>query len=384
MNKKIGLAALGLALLLSPQASVSATGSAQEPAPPPTNLNELSSKPDPQNVVLLWQKLTRLGAKALEKRDFAAAESIYREALDQASVLGKKDPRYLISLNDLAEFYLLGGSPREAEPHAKQLVELSTEANGLNSPQTIQALTVLAKVYAAENETKQAEQTYKQLVSIDSSKNPSAAAQALSEYALLLVNDNRPSEAEPLLQKALSIRESSGGANTPEVAGALNNLAQVYVVQKKASDAIPLYQRALKIWDSLGEAASPKERSNVLSNLAEALSDEKRYAEAKPLLVEALSIDQRERGPYAVETAVDLYHLAVVHQELNELGEAEIMYQQALPVLERKLGAQHRFAADTRAHLAQIKAKLAQPTAAMAPPVPTAAVPPADTPPVVP
>jgi tetratricopeptide (TPR) repeat protein len=364
MKNKICLAALGLALVMSPQ--VMATGSAQEPAPPPTNLNDITSTPDPHSVVLLWQKLTRLGAMALEKQDFGSAESLYREALDQASVLGKKDPRYLISLNDLAEFYLIGKSAAEAEPLAKQLVDLSTEVNGLQSQQTMQALTTLAKVYATENKQKEAEETYKKLVSIDAGKNTAAAADALSEYALLLVNSNRASEAEPLLRKALSIREAATGPNDPSVAGALNNLAEVYVVEKKTAEAIPLYERALRIWDSLGTTASSKERSNVLSNLGIAYKDEKHYAEAKPLLVEALSIDQRERGPFAIETAMDLYHLAAIHQSLNELGEAEIMYKQALPVLERKLGTEHHFASDTRANLSQIKTRLAQPTAAMA------------------
>jgi tetratricopeptide (TPR) repeat protein len=185
-----------------------------------------------------------------------------------------------------------------------------------------------------------------------------------------LIDTNRTAEAEPLLQKALSIRESSLPPNDPLIAATLNNLAEILRSQNKISECIPLYERSRRIYDLMGASANQLERANILANLALAYKADSKFAEAKPLLVEALSIDQRLRGPYTMDTAMDLYNLATIHQSLNELGEADIMYQQALPIFQKQLGPSHALVADALKNIDIIHAKQSNPTSAMVTPPP--------------
>jgi tetratricopeptide (TPR) repeat protein len=367
MNNKIALAALSV-LLLGTTSTALAADPVAEPKPGPP---EQAGAHDPHAIEMLWQKKVRLAGLAFQKGDMTTALSFYREALDQASVLGKKDPRYLISLNDLVQFAIVTASYSEAEPLAKQLVDLSKEVNGLESRPTVEALMSLAKIYRAENKTSDADPVLNTAVSaaealVSKDKSPAASnllAEALTSRALFLVDTNRIPEAEPFLSKALSIRESSLGPNDPLVAGTLNNLAEILRAQNKISEAITLYERARRIFDTLGSNTNPQERANLLSNLALAYKADSKFAEAKPLLVQALSIDSG-RAPYSLDTAMDLYNLATIHQALNELSEAEIMYQQALPILERKLGTDHPLVATTWKNIGTVNAKLGKPAAA--------------------
>jgi tetratricopeptide (TPR) repeat protein len=367
MNNKIALAALSV-LLLGATSNAFAADPVGEPKPGPP---EQAGAHDPHAIEMLWQKKVRLAGLAFQKGDMTTALSFYREALDQASVLGKKDPRYLISLNDLVQFAIVTASYSEAEPLAKQLVDLSKEVNGLESRPTIEALMSLAKIHRAENKNTDADPLLNTAVSAAEAlslkdKSPAASnalSEALAARALFLVDTNHIADAEPLLRKALSIRESSLGPNDPLVAGTLNNLAEILRSQNKITEAIPLYERARRIFDTLPTNTNAQERANLLANLGLAYKADGKFTEAKPLLVQALSIDS-SRAPYSLDTAMDLYNLATIHQALNELGEAEIMYHQALPILERKLGTDHPLVATTWKNIGTINSKLGKPAAA--------------------
>ncbi len=63
-----------------------------------------------------WDNLNKAAIKAYQQADYAEAERLAKLALREAGKFGGQDPRFAISLNNLAELYRAQGKYTEAEP----------------------------------------------------------------------------------------------------------------------------------------------------------------------------------------------------------------------------------------------------------------------------
>jgi CHAT domain-containing protein len=78
-----------------------------------------------------------------------------------------------------------------------------------------------------------------------------------------------------------------------------------------------------------------------LNNLALLYSTQGRYAEAEPLYLRALAIDEKTLGPYHRATAANLNNLGALYYNQGRYAEAEPLYLRALAIREKTLGPEH-------------------------------------------
>lgn len=139
---------------------------------------------------VLWEKLNSKARTLSEQRRYPDALGVAEEALQVAEdTFGPDHPKVAISLNNIAELYIINGSYAEIEPLYKRALEISEKALGPDNPDVAIALNNLAELY---------------------------------------YNQGRYEEAEPLYKRALKILEQTLGSDHPEVALTLESLKALY------------------------------------------------------------------------------------------------------------------------------------------------------------
>ena len=78
-----------------------------------------------------------------------------------------------------------------------------------------------------------------------------------------------------------------------------------------------------------------------LNEIGNYLSERRRYAEAEPLYLRALTIDEQTFGPEHIEVANDLNNLAFLYHAQSKYDQAEPLYQRALTLREQQLESNH-------------------------------------------
>ena len=128
------------------------------------------------------------GGMAYRQGNYAEAEKRWKSGLKAAEAFGTQDPRYAVSLNNLALLYKTRGRYGDAEPLYKQSLGIEEKALGPEHPSVATSLNNLAALYKARG---------------------------------------RYGDAEPLYNQSLGIMEKALGPEHPHVAISLNNLANV-------------------------------------------------------------------------------------------------------------------------------------------------------------
>lgn len=144
------------------------------------------------------------------------------------------------------------------------------------------------------------------------------------------------SRAKERLAKA---RQELGPAH-PDTLRRLADLAFRYYVDARYADATPLLQQALEGYQ---EALGPRhEHVGVLkSYLASAYKHQGRYEEAESLYSESLALAESTLGETHPETLMSQNSLALLYQEQGRYSQAEGLYNTALDRARQALGAGH-------------------------------------------
>ncbi len=127
-----------------------------------------------------------------------------------------------------------------------------------------------------------------------------------------------------------------------ETAGHLLNETAYYLYDRKASyaQAFPLLREALKIRESvLGKHCSHYTIS--LNNLALLYHSQGQYEQALPLFQEALKIREQVFGKQHPDYAISLNNLAGLYDSQGKYEQALPLYQAALDIFINTLGEQH-------------------------------------------
>ena len=120
----------------------------------------------------------------------------------------------------------------------------------------------------------------------------------------------------------------------------LNDQAIAYYKQGRYAEAEPLLVQALDIRrEALPEGHSDIARS--LNNLAELYRAQSRYAEAEPLYKQALNIVRQALGEQHPHVATSLNNLALSYESQGRYAKAEPLYLQALDIRRHNLGKDH-------------------------------------------
>jgi tetratricopeptide (TPR) repeat protein len=197
------------------------------------------------------QLLNQTSQYLYNRAQYAEAEPLYQKASELwRAVLGKHDPDFARSLNNLAVLYRDTGRHSEAAPLFQEAIEICRTALGERHPN-----------YAA----------------------------SLDNLAGLYRDTGRYAEAEPLIQEAIEIRRITLGEANPDYATSLNNLAGLYWKMGRYEQVEPLLRQASEIWRAALGKHDP-DYAYSLHNLAVLYRDTGRHSEAAPLFLEATTI----------------------------------------------------------------------------------------------
>lgn len=162
----------------------------------------------------------------------------------------------------------------------------------------------------------------------------------LNDRAAELYHQGEIATAIPIAQQALElVQKSFPIPNNPLEAISLGTLGSLYKSQGRWTEAEPLFDRALAIHEELfgdslrdGKAERPDRYFAIsLNNLAELYRSQGRWAEAEPLYVRALAIDENLFGdlghPDLVRTSINL---ALFHARQQQPDKSLPLLQQAI------------------------------------------------------
>jgi CHAT domain-containing protein/Flp pilus assembly protein TadD len=251
----------------------------------------------------LASRLSGLAASLHNKREYAKAEKLYKQALQiQKQLLGEQHPIYAQGLSNLATMHRARGESAQAERLYRQVVEIRKKLLGERHPDYARSLNNLAAVYLDRR-----------------------------DYA----------KAEPLCRQAMDIRKHALGEQHPDYARSIHNLAALHHAGADYAKAEPLYRQSLAILKQ-GLGDEHPDCALVMHNLARLYSARADYAQAELLYRQALAIRKKILGESHPDYAQSLHGLAALHDARGDFTRAESLYHQALEIRKKALGEHHR------------------------------------------
>jgi tetratricopeptide (TPR) repeat protein len=173
------------------------------------------------------------------------------------------------------------------------------------------------------------------------SDSPSAA-EAMVAVVLVAIDRRHYLDAEPLLIAAEIILGERVAPDHPAMAAALAAHARIALARGEPAEAEVLAERAVGI-----ARHNPHGRSTEpLRALGAARAAKERFAEAEQVLNEALTQDREHHGLEGLDTARSLAQLANVELRAHRFAEALPLIQQALAIDQARLGPTHPFIGD--------------------------------------
>ncbi len=155
-----------------------------------------------------------------------------------------------------------------------------------------------------------------------------------------------------LLERGLELQRSTAGREHLDTAAAMEDLAEAYRELARYDEAERLHGDALALKRRLG--ASPSAVASSLNNLGLTLSERGRYADAEPLLREAIATWSEHDGPASEYVAVGLNNLASILRQQGRLGDAVPVLEQAIAIRRQRFGNGHPALAQALGHLGQV------------------------------
>jgi tetratricopeptide (TPR) repeat protein len=136
-----------------------------------------------------------------------------------------------------------------------------------------------------------------------------------------------------------------------ETSALLKNMGWYLMERERYAEAEPVLRQALAIREQqLGPQHS--DTATSFNDLAELYWRQGRYTEAEPLVQHALTIRKQQFGLSHPDTATSLNDLAVLYDEQGKYAEAEPLFERALDIREQQLGPEHRDTAQSLNNLA--------------------------------
>lgn len=297
----------------------------------------------PENLVELSTSLLALGRVLEIKGHDAQAEALFERALTYAERLpDAENPHVAGLLNSLGTLRYKRGD----YPHAEELLSraLAIKGSTLGEDDRSYAITLhnLAAVDVARGDYEKAEARFTRVVSILKEAVPNdhiSLLTAQDQLAAALVRLQEFGRAEEILSEILRLERENLPQNHPTMATTLNNFAYLYQEQGQYERAETMYWEALGIFEALvGRKSRPV--ATLLGNLgyiAHSLGDE-RAAEERYQEALAITKGMSERTP---EGVLAILNLVTFNTLIGDLEEARSLADEALPLAESVVGADH-------------------------------------------
>ena len=278
--------------------------------------------------------LLHAGEVLIEKRNLPEAEQRYRAALDAARRV--RPPRVDLvveGMRRLAVLAQLGQREAEADSLGAAAVALARQSR-VSDTTTIYAVQTLAEIRTFARREKEAEPLWREVVNFYRRINgdqSSATLVPLYGLANNLFSQGRYAETDSLLRPTLPAIRAVYGVEHPIVASVLDRLGMSLVRLGRREEGVPYLRESLAMRRKLLGDRHPDVQL-VRTNLGRALQDERKYAAAESLFVDALrertAMFGAQHGAVASSTN-DLAGLAVAR---GDYPQAIKQYRVAIPI----------------------------------------------------
>jgi eukaryotic-like serine/threonine-protein kinase len=251
--------------------------------------------------------------------DNGQAEPLYKKTLEiRRRVLGPENPQTLISINNLANVYWSEGDYQKAQALYIEAMEIQRRVLGPENPDTLLSMGNLASTYAREGKDKQAEALFDQTLEVSRrvlGPQHTTTLGFLADCASLYLQEGKLEQAEADAAEVLAGRRRAGGSEAPsDVHLAAADLALILITERKFETSEPISRENLEF--NVREQPDSWQRFRAETLLGAALAGEKKYAEAKRLLLSGYQGMLSRKGKMAVS---DQYHLDRAREWLAEV-----------------------------------------------------------------
>jgi len=137
------------------------------------------------------------------------------------------------------------------------------------------------------------------------------------------------SEARQLINSALRLRTAIEGENSPSVTDNRNLLAHIAYTEGDIAGAEALYRGNLARDQRVLGLKHP-DTGVTMNNIARMLVDQRRFAEAAPLLERAIAVVEGQRGPKATDLVFMRWNLGLVRRYTGHATQADALFGQAV------------------------------------------------------
>ncbi len=285
---------------------------------------------------------------------FSEAEPLLEESLRVKEVaVGNENGELIPAMGTLVRFYLTGGTASKADPLTDKMLAFidgtirrakgpalvlkkgaplqgwaGTASTAVRDPLIEWAISCddIANLYLAHTNYDMAEKLYKTALEVKTTvlgKEHLSLANSYDSLGSLCLARKEYVDAESYFKDSLDMTQRIQPPEHPQVYARLDKLAKCFIKEGKYSEAEELYQRA----NTAFKSAPPKDgnAARALLQLGSLYCEEKNYAAAEPLLLQALQLSEDYHGadsislvPYLEKYAYDLYYLGR-KEEVDEL-----------------------------------------------------------------
>lgn len=291
---------------------------------------------------LLAASLGELASVLSTQGQAEEADSLFREALAIERRLGEK--RGLAArLNAYAAGLQRAARYEEALRAAEEALDIRRELYGAEHTDVATALLNVSVIRMELGDFAGAEQLLRECIAMREKllgpEHP-YVAWAFRELGIILERAGRLEDAEAAHRHALGIQRAAFGEDHPTVAGTMNSIGVVLYFRGRYAQAADMFAQVLPRW----RAAYGPHHANVfavLNNLGSALRDAGDEAAAERVLRETLSLRREALGNEHPDVAQSLNNLAILLGRRGTFAEAEMAHRDAIAIWRRSLGDAH-------------------------------------------
>lgn len=274
------------------------------------------------------------GTGAVEAHHYDLAEKHFKAALEEAEGFGSSDPRLITSLQALLDLYDRQALKAPQEPLLKRLLEIREGQLGYAHPDLVPDLDRLAGFYRVREKPAEALPLFKRVLEIREAApgpNHPDTIQTVNDLGRTHLELRQFAEAEEMFRRSLLVHENNPEGNVEAIGEDLKNLASVYASQGLRDDAEALDRQAHEIQD-LESGVSAAEAAEAAWQTGEFYAAKWKFAEAEPLLLRGIEIEEEALGPTHPNLLVRYQEMVRVYRLQGREEEAEAFVQRALAI----------------------------------------------------
>ena len=305
----------------------------------------LGQKPDTTaSKMSEWDILNNKTGEYYKAGDYANALIFAQKALEQAEKdYGKKNEKYLSSLNDLGRLNYRTGQFEKAEEYNLKCLQIRKKVSGEKHSDYAGSCLNLANVYKDMGEYEKSEEYYQialKIFKITLGEKHSLYGTVINNLGLLYINKGNYPKAEEYLLNALQIRKEVIGEKHIDYAGTLNNLGVLYVNISQYDKSEEYYLKSAEIKKQVLGEMHPMYAAS-LNNLGALYKYTGDYKKAEEYSLKSLQIQKVVLGEKHPEYARSLSNIGVLYLETGDFEKAEEYILKSMQIRKEVLGERH-------------------------------------------